>query len=229
MFRELFFYPVAQTDQVLLMEDRPDGIGTFLRSLPAPEIQGVVGAAVMYCNPFTLGHRYLIETAAEACDRLYVFVLSQEQPPFPARDRLELVRRGVADLPNVTVLPTGPYLLSAATFPTYFLPDRETAGAIRCGLDVEIFTKYYAPHFGITHRFVGTEPLSTMTDAYNAILKAQLPERGIAVTELPRLEKDGQPISASHVRSLLGQGQPDALRSLLPLTTFDYLQKNNLI
>jgi citrate lyase synthetase len=64
MFRELFFYPVAQTDQVLLMEDRPDGIGTFLRSLPAPEIQGVVGAAVMNCNPFTLGHRYLIETAA---------------------------------------------------------------------------------------------------------------------------------------------------------------------
>ena len=229
MFQELFFHPVAQTDQVLLMEDRPNGIGAFLSSLPAPEAHGTIGAAVMNCNPFTLGHRYLIETAAGQCDRLYVFVLSQEQPPFPARDRLELVRRGVADLTNVTVLPTGPYLLSAATFPTYFLPDRDKAPTVQCGLDVEIFARFYAPHFGITRRFLGTEPMSAMTHAYNSALKAQLPERGIEVTELPRLEIGGEPVSASRVRALLGKGQPEALHSLLPPSTFDYLQQRNLI
>lgn len=229
LLSSLFFYPVAQTASVLLMEDRPNGIREFLAGYPAEESAGVVGAAVMNCNPFTLGHRYLIEQAAGQCDRLYVFVLSEEQPPFPAADRLELVRRGTRDIPNVTVLPTGPYLLSAATFPTYFLKDREQAGSIQCALDTEIFTCYYAPHFHITRRFVGTEPLSPMTAMYNEALKEALPQKGIELIELPRLENGGTPISASAVRALLGTGQPEALYPLVPETTFAYLQQQNMI
>ncbi len=229
LFTPLFFYPVAQTGSVLLMEDRPDGIRKFLNAQPAEKTTGIVGAAVMNCNPFTLGHRYLIEQAARECDRLYVFVLSEEQPPFPAADRLELVQLGTRDLPNVTVLPTGSYLLSAATFPTYFLKDRESAGNVQCALDVEVFAKYYTPHFGITRRFVGSEPLSPMTSRYNQVLQEQLPSRGVEVTELPRLEMDGTPVSASAVRALLGTGQPEALKKLVPQTTLDYLQKQNLI
>lgn len=229
LFSSLFFYPVAQTASVLLMEDRPNGIREFLAGYPAEESGSIVGAAVMNCNPFTLGHRYLIQEAAKQCDRLYVFVLSQEQPPFSAADRLELVRRGTQDIPNVTVLPTGPYLLSTATFPTYFLKDREQAGSIQCALDAEIFTRYYAPHFHITRRFVGTEPLSPMTAMYNEALKAALPQKGIELIELPRLECDGKPISASAVRALLGTGQPEALRELVPPTTFTYLRQQNMI
>lgn len=229
LLSSLFFYPVAQTSSVLLMEDRPNGIREFLAGYPAEESAGVVGAAVMNCNPFTLGHRYLIEQAAGQCDRLYVFVLSEEQPPFPAADRLELVRRGTRDIPNVTVLPTGPYLLSAATFPTYFLKDREQAGSIQCALDTEIFTRYYAPHFHITRRFVGTEPLSPMTAMYNEALKEALPQKGIELIELPRLESGGMPISASAVRALLGTGKPEALYPLVPETTFAYLQQQNMI
>lgn len=225
----LFFYPVAQTDTVLLMEDRPQGIREFLSAFPAEQTGGTVGAAVMNCNPFTLGHRHLIEQAAHTCDRLYVFVLSEEQPPFPAADRLELVRLGTQDLSNVTVLPTGPYLISAATFPTYFLKDREQAETIQCELDMEIFLRHYALHFGITRRFVGREPLSPMTAQYNEALQRTLPRHGIRVTELPRLEADGTPISASAVRALLGKNQPDALRMLVPQVTFDYLQSQNLI
>lgn len=228
MFSSLFFYPVAQTDTVLLMEDRKDGIRTFLDALPA-KASGRVGAAVMNCNPFTLGHRYLIETAARECDRLYVFVLSEDQSRFPAADRLELVRQGTADLSNVTVLPTGPYLISSATFPTYFLKDREAAQTVQCLLDIEIFTKYFVPKLGITCRFVGTEPLSPMTNMYNDALKANLPSRGVTVCEIPRLEVGNQPISASHVRSLLGTGQPELLHALVPQTTFEYLEKHHLI
>lgn len=229
MFQSLFFYPVAQTGQVLLMEDRQGGIQSFLDTLPAAPAEGIVGAAVMNCNPFTLGHRYLIETAASECDRLYVFVLSEDKSQFSAQDRMELVKKGTADLPNVTVLPTGPYLISSATFPTYFLKERDKAATVQCALDIEIFTRYYAPKFGITRRYVATEPLSPMTNQYNEALKAQLPQKGIELRELTRKESEGTPISASALRALLGTGQPEKVRKLVPETTFAYLQDHGLL
>lgn len=229
MFSSLFFYPVAKTDQVLLMEDKPDGICSFLNTLPVAETTGKIGAVVMNCNPFTKGHRYLIESAAKDCDHLYVFILSEDKSQFSAADRLALVKAGTADLTSITVLPTGPYLISSATFPTYFLKEREAAQTIQCLLDIEIFVKYYAPKFGITHRYVGTEPLSQMTNQYNEALLENLPAYGIAVQQLPRLEVADTPISASAVRALLGQNQPDKLKQLVPETTFRYLQTHNLI
>ena len=223
MFSSLFFYPIAKTDTVLLMENKRGGIESFLKSLPEEAAEGTVGAAVMNCNPFTRGHRYLIETAASQVDRLYVFVLSEDKSEFSAADRLELVKRGTADLPNVTVLPTGPYLISSATFPTYFLKEREKAGQIQCLLDIEIFSRYYAPKFGITRRFVGTEPLSPMTNQYNEALLAHLPAKGIEVCQIPRLELGDTPISASAVRAHLAAGEWDKLRALVPETTYAYL------
>ena len=225
MFRSLFFYPVAQTSQVLLMENTENGIGAFLDTLPVCNSQGITGAAVMNCNPFTKGHQYLIETAAKECDRFYVFVLSEDKSEFSFRDRLEMVKRGTAHLPNVTVLPTGPYLISSATFPTYFLKDREGAETVQCQLDIEIFAKYYAPKFGITRRYVGTEPLSPMTNAYNEALKQHLPPKGIALIEIPRLEQTGTPVSASAVRKLMQDKDFDTLRTLVPETTYTYLTK----
>ena len=229
MFSSLFFYPVAQTQQVLLMEDKPRGIWDFIHSLPAEKTDGIVGAAVMNCNPFTLGHRYLIETAAKECDRLYIFVLSEDKSQFPAADRLELVRKGTADLGNVTVLPTGPYLISSATFPTYFLKDRDQAQTVQCLLDIEIFLQYYVPKFGITRRYVGTEPLSAMTVQYNLALQEHLPKRGIELRLIPRLETENGPISATTVRSLLHSGNPEALAALVPPTTMEYLQTHGLL
>lgn len=225
-FQSLFFYPVAQTEQVLLMEDKPQGIFKFLDTFIPAKTDGRIGALVMNCNPFTLGHRYVIETAARECDHVYVFVLSEEQPPFPAADRLQLVKDGTQDLKNVTVFPTGPYLISSATFPTYFLKDRDAAVTAQCSLDIAVFSRYYIPKFGITHRYVGTEPTSALTSAYNEALKASL---SIPVVEIPRLEVNAVPISASTVRTLLRTGQPEKVRSLVPSTTFDYLEKNALL
>ena len=224
LFADLMFYPVAQTGDVLLMEDRRDGIGQFIRQLPAGEHTGKVGAAVMNCDPFTLGHQYLVETAAKACDHLYIFVLSEDQGHFSASDRIEMVRRGTAHLNNVTVLPTGPYLISSATFPTYFLKDRDQADRIHCQLDVEIFARHFAPAFSIKTRFVGTEPLSPLTQQYNVILKSQLPSRGIRVEEIPRLTQGNVPVSASAVRAALKAGDRQAVKNLVPQTTFAYLE-----
>lgn len=228
MFSSLFFYPVAKTKDVLLMENQSGGISKFLSTLPKAGAAGTIGAAVMNCNPFTRGHRHLMETAAKACDHVYLFVLSEDKSRFSASDRMEMVRRGTADLPNVTVLPTGPYLISSATFPTYFLKEREKAEDIHCQLDVEIFLKHFVPHFGITRRYVGTEPLSPMTERYNTILKAGLPGRGVQVVEIPRLESGDTPISASAVRAMLDSGNWEALSSLLPQTTLDYIQERQL-
>ena len=219
-FQSLFFYPIAQTADVLLMEDRRDGIGSFLRSLPRPCTEGTIGAAVMNCNPFTLGHRYLIETAASQCDHLYVFLLSEDKSHFSAHDRLEMAKLGTEDLPNVTILPTGPYLISSATFPSYFLKNRDKATA-HCDLDIAVFAKHYIPYFGITCRFVGTEPLSPLTEQYNQALKEKLP---IPLVEIPRLEQKGEPVSASRVRALLPN-----VKDLVPNSTYTYLKEHHLL
>lgn len=229
MFSSLFFYPIAQTRDVLLMENKKDGIDGFLQTLPVPVSSGTVGATVMNCNPFTKGHRYLIERAAKDCDRLYIFVLSEDKSFFSAADRLEMVKRGTADLENVTVLPTGPYLISSATFPTYFLKDRENAGQVHCLLDIEVFCKYYVPKFGITRRYVGTEPLSPMTNQYNDALREFLPGKGIQLYEIPRLEQETVPVSASGVRAALAAGNFAMLRNLVPHSTYEYLMEKDYI
>ena len=226
MLQNLFFYPVAQTKTVLLMEDKKDGLRQHLASLPRFPEAKTVGAAVMNCDPFTNGHRYLIETAAKDCDRLYVFVLSEDRGHFPAKDRLELVKAGTAHLDNVTVVETGPYLISAATFPTYFLPDRDQAGTAQCQLDLAIFTQQLAPALGITRRYVGTEPFSALTDDYNRNLAEQLPAHGIRLIQVPRMEQDGCAVSASRVRKLLKEGNLAEIRDLVPPATYAYLTKD---
>lgn len=222
LFSSLFFYPIAKTADVLLMEDKRNGIESFLASLPAAG-GGLTGAAVMNCNPFTNGHRYLIETAAAECDRLYVFVLSEDRSEFSAADRLEMVRLGTKDLQNVTVLPTGPYLISSATFPSYFLKDQKTAPQVQCMLDIEVFAKYYAPRFSITRRYVGSEPFCPVTEEYNRALAEALPAKGIALRQIPRLEQGNAPISASAVRKFLQAKDFETLRTLVPETTYKFL------
>ncbi len=222
LFTGLFFYPVAKTRDVLLMENIRGSIRQFLDTLPQPDAAGDIGAAVMNCDPFTLGHRHLIETAAARCGHVYVFVLSEDGGYFSPADRLAMVRAGTAHLPNVTVLPTGPYLISAATFPTYFLKNRDQAEVVRCGLDIAIFTKYFVPHFSISHRFVGDEPLSPLTAQYNEALAQALPPAGVALHIVPRLCQGGTPVSASAVRARLAAGED--IRDLVPESTLAYLQ-----
>lgn len=221
LFQGLFFYPVAHTSKAALLENRENGIGEFLKTLPKTDAGKTVGATVMNCNPFTLGHRYLIEAAARECDHVYVFVLSEDKSRFSSADRMEMVQQGCADLPNVTVLPTGPYLISAATFPTYFLKDREQAPKIHCDLDIAVFGNHFVPHFGITRRYVGTEPMSPLTESYNRALQEQLPRYGVQVREVPRLETKDGIISASRVRALLDAGGD--IRHFVTETTYQFL------
>ena len=229
IFSSLFFYPIASTSTVLLMESQQNGIGDFIASLTEEKRSGKIGALVMNCNPFTLGHRALIEAAASECDHVYVFVLSEDKSQFSAKDRLEMVKLGVADIKNVTVLKTGPYLISSATFPTYFIKDRESTAEIQCLLDIEIFTRYFAPALSINVRYVGTEPYSEVTKKYNQALSEHLPKKSVDLVEIDRICANGTAISASLVREYIADKNVEALRDLVPQTTLKYLIDNNLI
>ena len=99
----LFFYPIASTENVLLMESKQNGIEEFVSSLSTKKHSDKIGALVMNCNPFTLGHLSLIESAAAECDHVYVFVLSEDKSRFSANDRLAMVKLGVVHLENVSV------------------------------------------------------------------------------------------------------------------------------
>lgn len=221
LFAPLFFYPVAQTDHVLLMESTRNGIESFLTGLEAkPARAGKTGCIVMNADPFTLGHQYLAETASAQCDRLYIFVLSEDKGTFSAEERMKLVKAGTAHLKNVTVYPTGPYLISSATFPKYFLKDQETAQREHYVLDLAVFAKWFVPHFGITHRFAGTEPTCAVTGGYNRAMEELLPQAGVQFVEIPRKQELDAAISASTVRRELRQGNLEALKKLVPETTY---------
>ena len=200
------------------MENRRNGLAKFLSELDR-EDGSPVGCIIAHANPFTLGHRYLIETAAKECAQVHVFVLSEDRGMFPAGTRLEMVKEGCRDLANVHVHPSGPYMVSSATFPSYFLKDKHKTGEIHCELDVKLFAEKIAPALGITRRYVGTEPNCTVTAAYNAQMKQMLPDYGIELIEVERKTLDGQPVSASRVRKLMEQNRLEEAAALLPETS----------
>jgi [citrate (pro-3S)-lyase] ligase len=169
-----------------------------------------------------LGHRYLVERAAAASERLYVLVVREDRSEFPFEVRFRLVEEGVSDLENVTVLSGGDYCVSAATFPSYFTGEEEFA-SVHAELDLTIFATRIAPALSIKKRFVGTEPFSPVTNVYNETMKRLLPRYGIAVEETPRLEIGGEPVSASRVRALLGQGRMEDAATLIPPSTRRWL------
>lgn len=229
--RDLFtpcgFFPVAETAEVLLLENRRQGIERFLRRLPkAPEGTADIGAIVMNCNPFTLGHQALIRHAAANCAFLYVFVVEEDRSVFPFADRIDLVRKGTADLPNVCVCPSGPYMISAMTFPTYFLKETEDPSAIQSALDITVFGTRIAPGLGVTKRFAGSEPLDAVTNVYNETMQTLLPAFGVEFCVMERVTAEDEVISASRVRRMLEHGgvTPELCR-LVPPVTAEYLQK----
>ena len=178
----------------------------------------------MNCNPFTLGHRYLVEYAAAKVDKLYIFVVEEDRSEFPFADRIELVRRGVKDFPNVEVLPSGKFIISQQTFSGYFNKAELQDVAVDSSEDVEIFGKEIAPTLGITVRFAGEEPKDNVTRQYNETMKKILPRYGVDFCEIPRKEIGGEPISASSVREALKVGDFDKIKTLVPETTLLYLR-----
>ena len=177
------------------------------------------GCIVMNCNPFTLGHRYLIEQAAKQVKRLYVMVVREDCSLFAYTERKAMVEQGVADIKNVTVIDGSDYAISRATFPTYFLKRLDDAADTQMLLDLDLFRRHIAPALGATVRFVGTEPTDQLTRRYNQLMHEALKD----VRETDRLEKDGYAVSASRVRKAMEEGDMNTIRQLVPPTTLPYI------
>jgi hypothetical protein len=209
------------------------GIDVFAQSLLPHKKDGNSGAIVMNCNPVTNGHMHLIETAAKQVDNLFIFVVEEDRSEFPFAERLELVKENCKGIENVTVLPSGRFIISQLTFPEYFMKADKTeldpSGKPSIINDVTAFAVKIAPALGIKVRFAGEEPLDPVTREYNRVMGNLLPFYGVEFNEIKRKETDGEVISASRVRKLLHEGNFEAIKPLVPEATFRYLterQKN---
>lgn len=226
VFASLGFRPLARAPHAVLLECGPDALGAYLKQLRAQASPPATdcGCIVMNANPFTRGHRWLVEQAQQRCGRLYLFILEENTTFFPAAVRQRLVRQGCADLPGVRVLGGGDYIISAATFPRYFIKKADQLAKTQAQLDVSLFTRHIAPVLSVGSRFAGQEPEDALTRLYNETMAALLPAAGIAFTEFPRIRSGDAVISASRVRKAFLREQWDNIREMVPPTTLDYLQ-----
>ena len=208
VFESLGFHLLARAPLAILLEN---GRGleqycTYLRSFAR---EGRCGVVVMNANPFTLGHKYLLQQAASQVDHLFVIPVKEDLSHFPYAERLAMIKAGAPG--DVTVLDGSDYVISAATFPTYFLKDLSDASVTQMYLDTDLYGRWIAPALGASVRFVGSEPFDALTNHYNRLI----PNAVI----IPRLDN----ISASSVRSALAAGHYREAAALCPDTTWPYL------
>ena len=224
IFRDLGFYEIARVEgELVFMENRRDGFARYLKGLEKTRREGKSAAVVMNANPFTLGHRSLIERAAAENDALHLFLLSEEAGPIPFAVRKRLVREGVANLPNVILHDSGPYIISSATFPSYFLRDEDAAILAHAKLDLAVFGKIAAA-LGVTERWAGEEKSSHVTALYNETMAAELPGMGVAFRTIPRLELRGEIVSASSARQAIHDGELEKAAFMLPESSLRYFE-----
>lgn len=228
-FGDVGFYEIARVDRTLVfMENRRDGFKSYLHRLEKTRTEGNSAALVMNANPFTLGHQYLVEKASAACDTLHIFVVSEDASLIPFSVRKKLVADGTAHIPNVVLHDSGPYIISSATFPSYFLKDKEAVIYGQARLDIEVF-KRIAAALDISVRYVGEEPTSQVTGLYNTIMASELPNAGIECRIIPRKTVNGRVISASTVRKALQDGDWDTVLQLVPASTFAWFQSDEAV
>lgn len=179
------------------------------------------GVVVMNCNPFTLGHRYLVESASRMVEHLFVIVVREDRSAFSYQERKAMVTAGTADLKNVTVCDGSEYAISNTTFPTYFLKRLTDATDTQILLDLDLFRRHIAPALGAEVRFVGTEPTDELTRRYNELMMKSLGKDH--VVEIPRLENGGVAVSASRVRRAMDSNSLKEVAQLVPPTTLPYI------
>lgn len=205
IFQSLGFKLIAQSPQALFMENSLTELNRYKAHLAEAsdrhkgERRGLI---IMNANPFTKGHRYLVETAAAQVDQLFVVVVKENRSMFDYKYRLEMVESGCADIANAHVLEGSDYQISEATFPTYFLKQVTDATDEHIRLDLDVCLRHIVPSLGITHRFVGSEPTDKLTARYNELMHEVLEPQGVEVVEVERLTLKDMVINASRVRQV---------------------------
>lgn len=240
-YRETFeacgFHLLAHVDPLaILMENTPHGITRYAERLAAIRSGATeVAAVVLNANPFTAGHQHLVQTAALNHEQVEVFVVGEDASMFKYVDRLQMVIDGCNTLPQkdrIRVHEGSRYIVSRATFPSYFLRDKADLARAATGLDLQLFRRWIAPALGIRHRYIGTEPFSKITDLYNADMhywleQAPMEQPPVAVHTVERIGADDltRVISATEVRRLILEDSIDRIAALVPPTTLKMIKE----
>lgn len=223
IFTSLGFKLLATSDKAILLENG-NGLKHYCDYLASLRREGENGAIVMNANPFTLGHRYLIETAAKEVNNLYIIVVKENRSLFSYNDRKQMITKGTEDLKNVIICEGSDYQISNTTFPTYFLKEITDATDTQITLDLDLFSKHIAPALNIKKRFIGTEPKDILTNRYNHLIKSILPKTTIEVIEVDRLQNESNVIiSATTVRECLSSFDFYGAKQLVYPTTIPFL------
>lgn len=229
IFSSLNFKLLYTADKTALLEHGMYDVNSYIKKLIQKNninVESKKGALVMNCNPFTNGHLYLIEEAAKKHDEVLVFIVEEDKSLFSFKHRLELVKQGVSHLKNVKVVPGGEYIISQATFPSYFLRKEDDKLKEYTKIDAGIFGKYLCKGLNITTRYVGEEPYCNVTREYNETLKEELSKLNVKVEVIKRLKYDDVPISASKVRDLIKQQKLECVKEIVPIVTWEFLNSN---
>ena len=205
----------------------------YLKSKVVSCITKDIAAIVVNCNPFTNGHKYLIETAAKENEIVYLFVVEEDKSVFDFCTRWKLVEEGIRHLDNVIMIKGGKYMVSCATFPVYFLK-KEAVNEVtqkQTELDVTIFAEHIVPIFSIKKRYVGTEQYCNTTADYNRAMKQILNKYGVEIIELKRkaIGAEDNYISASKVREAIKENRLNEILDFLPKTTMKFLLSDESI
>ncbi len=210
--------------------DKYPEIKEFINKLKSlKNIDGVNGTTVVNCNPYTFGHRHLIEYAASRVDHLFVFVVEENLSYFDFDGRLAMVVDGTKDISNVTVLPSGKYMMSNITYPNYFLKDEVVDVCLDAKTDMFIFGEYIAPILNIKIRFVGEELKCNVTREHNQQMRNILPTYGIRVEEIMRKTSNDEIIVASLVREYIKNNNMKDLCNLVPQSTLKYILRDDAV
>ena len=216
IFSDFGFSLVEETEDVALLDNKIEELHKILKSM---EDDRESGAIVINANPMTKGHLYLIETARKMTDLLHVFMVEEDRSTFPYEFRYKIVAEEVSKLDNVILHRGNDYIISKNTFPTYFYKDEKTILKAYSELDTKIFGSYFAKALNIKKRFVGIEDKDVVTKNYNDTMKKILPNYGVELVEIPRIESGGEVISASRVRALLKERKFEEAYKYLPDST----------
>lgn len=226
IFKGVGFKSISKTDKVALLEIGMNSIDKTINKIKSQlnwQENSSNGLLIMNCNPFTLGHQFLIEYAADKMDNILILVVEENKSSFPFNDRIDLVKKGTAHLKNVTVLPSSEYVISSATFPNYFLRKEDDSLIEFMKLDTLITAEHFCSKLNINTRFVGEEPYCNITQKYNETMIETFKNFNLNVSIIPRKEMKEKAISASRVRELLKNDEIEELKTLVPQSTFDYL------
>lgn len=227
-FTSLGFRVLAVSDHAVLLESGSEGIDKYISVLGiiAEEKSAkdkVCGCIVMNANPFTNGHKYLVENALTKCELLFIIVVEEDRSFFPYQVRKKLVEEGCREFENVVIIGGGDYVISSATFPKYFIKKVDEQANTQAQLDIDLFIRYIAAALNISKRFVGEEPKDPLTEIYNRTMEQKLGNNNIEFIEIPRKEINNRIISASSVRQALSEQNFDLIKEMVPETTFKYL------